>query len=202
MLRTRAKKANLEWRGLSKASGIVVFGSRAAGLHNQSSDLDVLVIDVNDKRMKRAGLDLIYITVATWKSGDWLRSELAGHILHYGVWIQGDAGWPDYAWSGEWAAMLKQRRLISLVQNVSVSWNRLHPIFQDKYRTMVRRELQRLDLLRKSIPIPPTFVLDAEWRSSKVTLSEVTSLAKMTACLTSSEQTLVQKCDLLSLYDS
>jgi predicted nucleotidyltransferase len=167
-LKDRIDKAELNWSDLSKqAIEIVVFGSRAVGMNRRASDLDVLVVGKGARRMKRRGLDLICISTVDLALPSWLDSELAGHISKYGVWLKGVGDWRDKARVGKEAAKQKERRLVSLVRSVKHSWSQLHPAFQFKYCLSIRRELQRLLLLRTAIPIPPTPVLDAEWRVGK-----------------------------------
>src|SRR4029077_17192209 len=97
-------------------------------------------------------LDLICISRSELTSEAWLKSELAAHISKYGVWISGNGEWRTQASVGQSALDRKERRLASLVGNVSRAWYRLDPTFQRAYRTTIRRELQRLLLLRNAIP--------------------------------------------------
>ena len=43
------------------------------------------------------------------------------------------------------------------------SWHALEDSFRVKYSVKVRREAQRLLLLRRDVPIPPTRMLDTCW---------------------------------------
>jgi hypothetical protein len=140
-----------------------VFGSRAVGIHTRTSDLDVLVVGASDGRIKRSGLDLVAVSPRRRESSEWLKSELAGHISAYGVWILGSGDWRSQAVSGNEAVTQKERRLTSLVKSVSRLWTQLHPALQSKYSLTIRREFQRLGLLRQSVPIPPTRILDSWW---------------------------------------
>ena len=161
---------------------------RAAKVHQRTSDCDVLIIGKVNKRFKRAGLDLICITVSDSRSDAWLNSEIASHISTYGVWLEGSGEWRNRACIGEWAIRRKERRLASLVRSVKGCWTELHPLFQHKYRNTIRRECQRLDLLRNRIPIPPTPLLDLEWQSRRIGPPEllliVRSLPSLAACTT------------------
>jgi predicted nucleotidyltransferase len=167
-LRRRIATSGLNWSDFSKrATEIVVFGSRAVGVNQEASDLDVLVVGNGARRTKRGGLDVIRVSSLDLASPNWLDSELAGHISKYGVWLKGGGQWrSQVSWRGE-AENAKERRLVSLVQSVKYSWKQLHPAFQFKYGVTIRRELQRLLLLRNAVPIPPTPVLDAEWHAGR-----------------------------------
>ena len=72
--------------------------------------------------------------------------------------------------------MRKEGRIVGLLMCAPKWWSKLHPIFHAKYKLTIRRELQRLDLLRQRIPVPPTHTLDADWvqhRSARDYLLEV-----------------------------
>jgi hypothetical protein len=168
-LRARAEKAELNWSDFSKHTiEVVIFGSRSIGMNHQDSDLDVLVVGGDARRMKRGGLDLVFISISDLASPTWLGSELAGHVSTYGVWMKGHGDWRRKVTVGPEAWRQKQQRLISLMRSVKHSWTQLHPLFKSKYRMTIRRELQRLLLLRAAVPIPPTPLLDSKWKSSRV----------------------------------
>jgi hypothetical protein len=163
--------AQIQWPELStRAFEIVAFGSRALGVNEKSSDLDVLVVGGAARRIKSTALDLICIPHSDLASEAWLTSELATHISQYGVWIVGSGEWRIHASIGQSALDRKERRLVSLVRSAGRAWHRLHVTFQIKYCTTIRRELQRMSLLRKAIPIPPTPVLDNNWCDNQTTL--------------------------------
>ena len=167
-LQHRLLKAKLSWADVSRsASEIIAFGSRAAGVNRKASDLDVLFVGDGVRRMKGFGLDVVCISSVELASPNWLDSELAGHISKYGIWLKGSGQWRNQVFIGSEAESKKERRLVSLVRSVKRSWPRLHPAFQFKYRLTIRRELQRLTLLRAAVPIPPTPVLDADWQAGK-----------------------------------
>src|SRR5687767_14264120 len=71
-----------------QASEIIVFGSRAVGVHSRDSDLDVLVVGGVGK-LKGKGLDMIRVAPDHVKTPEWLESELAAHVASYGVWLSG-----------------------------------------------------------------------------------------------------------------
>lgn len=146
---------------IAEATEIVVFGSRAAGVNQPSSDLDVLCFAQKKRKIKSRELDCLCLLEQSTLGLDWLGSELASHISEYGVWIVGRGEWrTSVRISGE-AIAQKTRRVAALVGNVKLGWSKLHPEFHLKYKRMIRRELQRLELLRRHTAIPPTPILDA-----------------------------------------
>lgn len=183
-LQNRVARARLDWVPLCEmACELVVFGSRAAGVNRRQSDLDVLLVkreagpgdtgpdtQVGRRgRVKRAGLDLVVVSRAETESHEWLGSELANHVATYGVWIIGSGEWRERAHISTAAGDKKERHLLSLARSVDRSWSKLNAVFQLRYRTTIRRELQRLLLLRSGIPIPPTRILDCDWKAADKT---------------------------------
>jgi predicted nucleotidyltransferase len=142
---------------------IVIFGSRAAGLHRPDSDLDVLLVGANTGRPRVAGLDFAFLRSEEVASPFWLGSELASHIASYGKWVKGCGSWREQVRISDRAAMRKQARVVGLLMRAPNWWSKLHPVFHTKYKLTIRRELQRLDLLRRRTPVPPTFALDSAW---------------------------------------
>ena len=142
------------------ASEIVAFGSRAAGVSTDASDLDVLVIGSLSRRTKRLGLDLVRIASREISTPEWLSSELATHISMYGVWLKGSGLWRDRVSVDTRTVATKTRRLLSLIRATEIYWAQLHPSIRRKYKTTLRREFQRLDLLLGGEAIPPTPMLD------------------------------------------
>lgn len=147
-----------------EATELIVFGSRAAGVHSKASDLDVLFIGA-PRRHRSERLDIVSRTPAEIEHPKWLGSELAGHIAAYGVVIRGGAEWKDAVRPDEATVSYKERRVVALVDGLWAYWDRLHPEFRRKYLTTIRREVQRLELLRKGVAIPPSPILDRKWKN-------------------------------------
>jgi predicted nucleotidyltransferase len=158
-------------RMLSPAVEIVFFGSRAQGVNSRSSDLDVLCIG-RGQRLKSAHLDIIWKRQDEAESVDWLSSELAGHIAEYGVWFLGRGDWRGDVRIGELAVNQKEQRIIRLSESLHTHWSKLHLDFQQKYLTIIRREVQRLEILRQGSAVPPTPLLDERWRSDQNSASD------------------------------
>jgi hypothetical protein len=162
MLSDRIRKQGRDPALLKRASEIVVFGSYAAGLQTTDSDVDVLCVG-NGPRLKSRSLDLSWVSNENIYKNIWLGSELAGHIATYGIWLRGNGEWRGRTFTSESSIERKQKRVISLSRAVTRLWDRLHPVFHCQYNVTIRRELQRLMLLKARLRIPPTRMLDDEW---------------------------------------
>jgi hypothetical protein len=130
------------------------------------------------ERPRVAGIDFVILRSEELASSRWLGSELASHIAEYGKWEKGCGSWRHQVRISDRAAMRKQARIGGLLMRAPKWWSQLHPVFHAKYKLTIRRELQRLDLLRKQIPVPPTRTLDSDWdrhRSATDYLVEVAS---------------------------
>lgn len=155
---------------------VVIFGSRAIGVNRPDSDLDVLLVGANVVRSRVPGIDFVILRSEELASSRWLGSELASHIAQYGKWIKGPGSWRHQVHISHRAATRKEARIVGLLMCAPKWWSKLHPVFHTKYKLTIRRELQRLDLLRQRIPVPPTHTLDADWvqhRSARDHLFEV-----------------------------
>ncbi len=155
---------------------VVIFGSRAVDMHRPDSDLDVLLVDADMGRPRIAGIDFVILRSEELASSRWLGSELASHIAEYGKWIKGCGSWRHQVHISDRAAMRKEARIVGLLMCAPKWWSKLHPVFHTKYKLTIRRELQRLDLMRQKIPVPPTHTLDSDWdrhRSARDYLVEV-----------------------------
>lgn len=148
-----------------RAREIIVFGSRAAGVHSPNSDLDLLYVGNNPgPRIKSPRLDLLRLRPETVDSAKWRGSELAGHIAAYGRWLLGPDDWKAEVFSSPAAAQRKQRQLADRIQALETRWNDLAPAYRHRLFTLIRRDLQRLELLKSGRPVLPTPLLDRDWQ--------------------------------------
>lgn len=167
-LRRRLLVAGSDFDSLLKdADEIVVFGSCTTGLDRRDSDIDVLVSGGPHAPQKYRDIDLVFIDVGQLRSEQWLGSELASHVVRYGVWLRGEGCWRSLVRIDTSAKTQKVNRIERLASALFLRWNALHPIFRDRYRITVRREIQRLVLLREEIPIPPSRLLDRLWNCNR-----------------------------------
>jgi hypothetical protein len=166
-------------RLLARSREVVVFGSRAVGVNSGNSDLDVIFVTGKDRRRtKTETLDCICIPESEWVSSFWRGSELANHVAAYGVWLVGGDEWRNSVQVSGRAAGRKAYRVARLIANVRHSWCVLHPVFRSKYQLTIRRELQRLGLLRVGIAVPPTPVLDLRWQGHEQAVEELLEIAR------------------------
>jgi predicted nucleotidyltransferase len=150
-------------RLLAEASEIVIFGSRSAGVESCGSDLDVLCVGEGG-RVKNRFLDLLWVSEDRILTSAWLGSELATHIAEFGIPLKGGADWRYSVSFSQRAKDRKANRIRSLVRHLCSKWQALHPMFRLRYRTTIRREFQRYECLLRSVPIPPTPILDMCWQ--------------------------------------
>lgn len=156
---------NISLDGLLRSSDeVVVFGSRAAGLSTAESDWDVLVIGVGTTAIHSKQLDLVVVAPATLLTEEWLGSELASHVARYGVWIKGAGAWRSHASVSPNVVASKAARLRRQVGTFGKLFQRSNSARELKHRTLLRRSLQRLHRMQRQDPVPPTRVLDEEWR--------------------------------------
>src|SRR5713101_294620 len=162
---------------VSEACEVVIFGSRAAGVHKPSSDLDVLFITPHKRRISAASLDCVLLFPEEVEHPFWLGSELASHVAAYGKWMKGADEGRNRVRISDRAIARKQRRVASVAENATRRWSRLHPVFHTKYVVTIRRELQRLDLLLDRVAVPPTPTLDSMWSAGQVSSAHLLELA-------------------------
>ncbi len=152
---------------------IVVFGSMSVGLERPDSDIDILCVGKKDFKLKTDRLDLIVIPLEVRGSLLWRESELAGHILEYGTWIKGSCRWSRDVRIGHRAIEAKHRRIAAFVRALPDRWIMLDEAFRVKYSIKLKRETQRLILMERGVPVPPTTILDNFWESVSSSPHEV-----------------------------
>jgi hypothetical protein len=144
------------------AEAIALFGSRAGGCAELSSDWDLLCIGSGSSR-RICGLDLVWIDPRALDTSAWLGSDLAGHVAAHGLWLDGEPGWDLGAVNFPKAALRKEARLSRSLRALARAWDLLGPEYRTKHATLIRRDVQRFHLLQRRLPIPPSAMLDALW---------------------------------------
>lgn len=145
------------------AKAIALFGSRACGCEHPSSDWDLLCIG-KGRSSKLGRIDLVWVGAHDVEGAAWLGGDLAGHVAAHGVWMHGEPSWRLADVRFDAAASFKERRLASRVRSLARTWELLGMAYQDKHAILLRRDIQRLELLHRHIAVPPTAFLDACWR--------------------------------------
>lgn len=141
---------------------VMLFGSRAQGVHSEHSDYDFLCIGNGETQITEA-VDVVWISEERLAAPAWRGSELAGHVARYGRCLHGDDSWRKDVFPSEAAVARKVEQIGDRVEILLPRWDRFLPVYHRKYLRLLRRDLQRLSLLSKSEPVPPTPTLDAAW---------------------------------------
>jgi hypothetical protein len=176
--RDRAAAAGIDPEGLfAEAKEIIVFGSRAARVNCDTSDLDVVCVTRGKRKIKTPELDCLCLPPDEWTGPYWRGCELGSHIAEFGVWIKGGDEWRHDTRISDAAINRKERRVRSLIGSVHRVWPAFHTLFRLKYAVTVRRELQRLALLQDRAPIPPTPILDLRWQTGAQQAYELLDVA-------------------------
>lgn len=172
-------------------SQLVLFGSRAAGVDEPTSDWDVLFVGVH-RRTVPASVDLVVVSDEIFDSSLWLGSELAGHVARYGQWLAGDNTWCSRVFSSRRAFDRKRRRIVRRIINLQSNWSRLREPYRQRFSLVVRRDLQRLECLHNATPVPPTYYLDLAATVSDGTWRILESSEEMRADLFAFARAIVQ----------
>lgn len=153
----------ISWTSLTFAADqIIHFGSTAAGLGKKDSDIDLLCVGVG-KRTKSRTLDIKWVSEEKLLSDKWLCSELATHIAAFGVWLYGRDNWSEKAQVTDETVAWKRRLLTGRSKMMKSSWRILGDSYRIKHAVKLRRDLQRLEILKAHHPVVPTPLLDFLW---------------------------------------
>lgn len=154
------------WEDLvTRATDVVLFGSRAVGVEKGDSDWDLLCIGSGPAR-EPGSVDLIWIGEQATLSRAWLGCELASHVAAYGIPLLGACAWMPNVHIAPEAAQRKRVRARGRIVSMSRVWSALRPSFQAKQAVLLRRELQRAELLDGGNAVPPAAILDARWKDT------------------------------------
>ncbi len=165
-LRDVIAEAGGDWAAISQAaSEIILFGSRAAGCADSTSDWDILCIG-SGRPLHTARLDLIWKSADALKEPDWLDDELALHIRDYGVWLKGEPTWLASVHVSPRTVSRKRRIVEARADWAESRWARWRPGFRASQSARIRRDVQRLAHLRAQRAIPPRAALDDAWADS------------------------------------
>lgn len=151
-------------RLLQTSQEIVLFGSRAAGVAHERSDWDILCVG-HGRTRRTPRIDLIWVTPEERCSRAWLTGELAGHVAEWGQWLVGEPTWTDSVNPGPEACLEKRRRINRRVTVWERSWSLCSPRLRARYALSLRRDLQRHEKLLHGQAVPPSAMLDQDWRA-------------------------------------
>lgn len=147
---------------LTRASAVVLVGSRSAGCHRPDSDWDVVVFGIPGPwRVRKPGVDLIFENPSGPTDPTWLRRELCIHMSKYALWLTGAQFWKDEDLDWDGAAAFKHKRIT----------NRAHAMLrmgfsQERITSELLDEARRLACLKRKIHVPPTAILPREYDSA------------------------------------
>src|SRR5262245_50209317 len=159
----------------------VAFGSRAAGVHSDGSDWDVLcVTEGTCQRTRHARVrhvELVVVPRARVMSAQWLGSELAGHVGQYGRVIAGQPDFLDKVFRSHQAIERKTAVVAGRLRALSRYASVFTRPYLHHFAVKARRDMQRLVCLQEGEPVPPSPVLDARWSA----LGDENALHRLTA---------------------
>jgi hypothetical protein len=150
-------------RDLLVCPDVVLFGSRAVGCAHANSDWDVLLIGSARAVPRIPDFDVVTMGVSGTKTAsDWHSTELAIHIRRYGVWL---VGAPPDEWHIDFARVVARKSHVLDVRLGALRsvWSSLDSVRRRREVLLLRRDLQRLQLLRQGEAVPPRQYLDEAW---------------------------------------
>ena len=157
----------ISWRSLlRRAKQIVVYGSHATGATRGTSDLDLLCVG-KGRRYKSKYLHIIWIPESKLESRRWRGSELATHLAAYGKWIKGENTWAKSSRPSRYAIGLITKRVLARTEALQDFWNALLPVYRTKQIDRLRRDVQRLVMMKHGKAPVAAGTLDWEWRRSR-----------------------------------
>ncbi len=195
----------IDLRGISPLLGtrlryceqVVLFGSRAVALGTPSSDWDLLCVSTRgplaiQRSRTVLNVDLVWASPLRLESDAWLGSELAGHIAKYGVWVRGAGNWIEGVRRSKAAISRKADLIRSRLEALERHSGLMSPLYRRRFYLLIRRDLQRLRYLQEGVAVPPSPLLDDEWRT----------VPEMHSWVASRATTLTYRTDIRHLVES
>jgi predicted nucleotidyltransferase len=164
VIRQAAAKECIDWdRHYSRADQVIVFGSYAVGFNRRDSDIDVLCIG-RGKPYRSAVLQIIWMSHSRLDRHVRRGSELAVHIAAFGVWLKGHRSLPRCIAPSQQTIIHRRDQIVARCRAVANRWSLLESNFKRKHASKIRRDLQRLTLLKSGRANIPAPALDDQWR--------------------------------------
>lgn len=148
------------------AVAVALFGSRAAGCARPSSDWDIFCIG-NGRSQRFDNIDVVWVHPSDILTPRWLATDLASHVTTYARWLKGGMSWQADAIDYAGATRAKQERVARVLLALHKVWHVLGNGHRQKHAIVVRRDLQRLCFLLKSVGVPAAPSLDSDWHAGK-----------------------------------
>jgi len=188
---TELKTREFDWSKIAEqTSQIILFGSWAISAQCEFSDIDLLCVG-EGSRFKSSLLDIVWRSPQQLLADKWLGSELANHIAHYGLWLHGRDDWGSKVYYSEQALLFKRRLIRSRFSALFRLWPTLSPAYRQKHVVKLRRDIQRLALIKSRSPMKPSPLLDREWIDSSPSVAHLIDILKR-----SNESSLLKASDL------
>ncbi len=162
-MKRAAARDGVNWRRhFDHAEQVIVFGSHAIGVQTPKSDIDLLCIGRGRSCATRL-LQILWLSPSRFNEHVRRGSELACHVAAFGVWVKGRRRLPLHIVPSADTIARRQKKIAARCSALSDNWSALAPTFRSKHLCKVRRDLQRLQLLRQGEPNLPAPVLDRQW---------------------------------------
>jgi hypothetical protein len=160
-------KENLSWASVAaSADEIILFGSHASGCASERSDVDLICVG-EGRRVSSHRLHLLWLPASVVHDPDWLSTEIGGHVACYGYWLKGLRTIGSAKPASSVAISRKISRIAERAEVLVAKWSRLSPRFRIEQSLKLRRDVQRLAILKNGASIPPTPILDRYWIDQK-----------------------------------
>jgi predicted nucleotidyltransferase len=184
-------KRGIDWAELKmKNQEIVLFGSWAVGAETPSADMDLFCVG-QSLRKKTALLDLVCYPSSVVTGERWLGSELANHIASFGVWLCGESTWRTRTFVSGRSLAYKRVLIRGRMTGTQRLWRSLGDEYRVKHVVKLRRDIQRLALMKAGRPVEPSPWLDRRWVVSGASAEALEALMRE-----SGEKTLLAASEL------
>lgn len=163
----------IDWHDqFRRARQVIAFGSYAVGYETPQSDIDILCIG-RGRSCRSDRLQILWMPQSRLDEHKRRGSELACHVASFGVWLKGPREFPSKIAPSRETIRRRRDQISARCRALLAQWNRLTPAFQQKHIQKIRRDLQRLALLKQGNANIPAPALDAAWTSHPQTTRAV-----------------------------
>ena len=168
------------------ASQVILFGSRAAGVADDTSDWDILCVG-GGQRIRTRNVDIVWVSPTIICTELWLGSELAAHVASYGRWLTGSQEWRHTARLSVGAVAGKVSAIESMVKELNRLWPHLVADVRIKYIRRVLLDVQRLQIMMRGEPVPPRAHLEQMGMLRDRQAQDLSGVARTLAAVLSSD---------------
>jgi hypothetical protein len=155
--------AGLSWDDLwGRAEQVILFGSYASGCESAQSDIDLICVG-DGQRVASKELHLLWVQSSVVNDPDWVTTEIGGHVAQYGQWLKGSCNFARAKPASPRTIARKLHKIADRAGVLGEKWTRLSKPYRASERLKLRRDIQRLAVLRTGRAVPPSPVLDSAW---------------------------------------